>query len=303
VNIPTVDLFYIEYLKKLISCGSSKTDRTNIGGNISIFGTSYHHIIEKKDDWFINLPFIQSRRFEPKNSFIELIWMLRGETNIQYLKDRGVNFWDHNTSVEFLSKNNKSHIVPNTIGKGYGYQMRNFNGIDQLSRVYTSLKNYTFSRRHVISFWNPSELQDMALEPCHWAYTFVCQKSEDDKIILNLHFNMRSSDFYLGFPTNIAFSSLWLCLFSKLLKYELGQVFYTASDVHIYNNQLKKVNLLIEEYKSKKLSDKNFCSSKPQIRLKKEITSLDDILNLEWEDIELKDFITGPKGFGVPMAI
>lgn len=298
-----IDKFYIEYLSTLLESGNIKPDRTNIGQDYSIFGVSHHHTLRSEGDWFVNLPFIQSRRFEPKNAFVELIWMLRGDVDIQYLKDRGVNFWDDNTSAEFLEHYNKSHIKVNTIGKGYGYQMRNFNGVDQLYKVYTSLKNYPFSRRHLISLWNPSELNDMALEPCHWAYTFVCQKSKAGNVILNIHLNMRSSDFYLGFPTNIAFTSLWLCLFAKLLGYDIGQVFYTASDVHIYVNQIKKINDLTTDYYSTQLERLDFCNSEPRIRFKKEINSLEDILKLEWSDVELKDFITGPKGFGVPMAV
>lgn len=163
MHLKTIDLFYIDYLSHIVKYGVEKEDRTNIGINLSIFGTNYHHPLISVGDEFINLPFIQSRRFDPKNSFVELIWMLRGETSTKYLKERNVNFWDNNTSQDFLDKCNKSHIPINTIGKSYSYQMRNFNGIDQLLRIYTSIKDNPFSRRHIISFWNPSELQDMSL--------------------------------------------------------------------------------------------------------------------------------------------
>lgn len=101
---------------------------------------------------------------------------------------------------------------------------------------------------------------------------------------------MRSSDFYLGFPTNIAFSSLWLCIFCKLLKYDTGQVFYTASDVHVYDNQIETIIKLISKYTTKKMGKPNFCKSYPRIKFLKDLNSLDDIFSLEWEDIELSDF-------------
>jgi thymidylate synthase len=227
------DQIYVDGIREIVKNGVDKADRTSVGGNRSIFGYSYKFDIERLDDNIYTMPFLQLRRFSARIAFWELIWMLQGNTDVSFLKKRNISIWDGNSSVDYLSKINKIPIEPGTIGKGYGYQFRNFNGIDQLDDLLDGLVRNPTGRRHIISLWNPADIKDMALEPCHYLYEFYYNPNGT----LNIHQHLRSNDWLLGQPYNAAFAALFLLFVAKITGYEPGTVWFTGTDVHMYDNQ------------------------------------------------------------------
>lgn len=284
-----VDIDYRSTIRYILEEGITKPDRTDVGENVSVFGLSHKYRIDKTDRGY-EVPFLQVRKFAPRIAFEELMWMIRGDTDAGSLQEKRIYIWDGNTSADYLNSIGKSHIPVGTIGKGYGHQFRNFNGVDQLVEVFESLKNNPNGRRHHISLWNPSDFPDMALEPCHYGYTFYHVDGR-----LSLQQTMRSSDWVFGFPYNIAFASMFLIFMAEALGYEPSEVFWVGTDVHIYKNQIKLANKVVDH-------DYGWSLGQPKINVKKKLTSLEDILTLEWTDIEVLDFTTGPEFEKVQMA-
>lgn len=284
------DEIYQETLNTIIQEGVEKTDRTSVGSNISHFAHSFTFNMNDGGTDNVYVPFLQVRKFVPRIFFEELMWMLRGQTDVRILQEKKVNFWNDNSTNEFLDSIGRPHIKENTIGKGYGYQMRNFNGVDQLKEVFEGLKNNPLGRRHVISFWNPADLNDMALEPCHYSYVFSVQGE-----YLNLAFTMRSSDFYLAGAANTSFAAMWLAMFAKALGLKAGKVAYFGVDVHLYSNAVSAAQKVIQ----RDLEGIRM----PTIEIKKEIDSLEDILSMEWSDIEVHDFDPQDNPENVRMAV
>ena len=288
--MPIIDNIYRLTIANILGNGQEKPDRTTVGGNVSAFGITHKIKIKKNSDGSYNVPFLQLRTFAPRIAFEELMWMIRGQTDASILQDKNIHIWDGNTSEEYLERVGKSHIPVGSIGKGYGHQFRNFNGVDQLQEVFNGLKSNPNGRRHHISLWNPADFNDMALEPCHYGYTFYHSNG-----VLSLQQTMRSSDWMFGFPYNIAFASMFLIFMAEALGMETGEVFWVGTDVHIYHNQLSLANKVL----SQELPTN---ASNPQIKLKKELTSLEELLELEWSDIEVLDFQRGPVIEKVDMA-
>jgi thymidylate synthase len=277
-NKNVVDYDYINLLNLVKTEGISTTDRTSIGSSIQYFGTTLR--FSTKDCF---APFIQCRTFSPKLCFLEWNWMMRGSTDVKELQKHNVHIWDGNSTREFLDSQNLQHIPENTIGKSYGYQFRSFGGVvDQVREVFDSLKNNPTSRRHVISIWNPLDKKDMALEPCFYSYTFVYIDG-----VLNLEVTSRSNDLLLGKPYNLGFSYFWLLSFSRALGYKMGDIRLNVANAHIYANQLDVVN---------KLTNYEFPSitTTPTCNLLKPVNIFEDILNLTFEDFEIKNWTKGP---------
>jgi thymidylate synthase len=288
------DSYLLRDVKDIVNNGTWSDDRTSVGRNKKQFGHTFRIPIPEMHDQF-EMPFQQSRAFAPRIAFEELMWMLRGETDSYILKDKGINIWDANTSREFLDKKGLYNVNEGDIGKGYGYQMRNFHGVDQLRSVYNSLRDNPTSRYHLINLWNPAELSEMALPPCHYAYTF-CVTNEGKT--LNLHQSMRSSDVLYGRGYNVAFASMWLVFFAQALDMQVGEIFFTATDSHIYENQMDLANRMLNTYG--KLGSITF--TPPLLKVNKELTCLNDVLDLEWSDIEISGFKSGPKFLSPEMA-
>ena len=297
-----IDDAYLNTLQKISTEGITKPDRTDVGSSKSVFGHSFHHSIEKVGNGiYRNLPFIQCRWYEPKHSFTELMWMLNGYTDNQYLLDRGVNFWTAQTSEEFLKDNPK--VPVGTIGKGYGRQFRNFSGVDQLMNVYESLRDDPYSRRHIINLWNVPNLEYMSLPPCHFIYTFMCSPDIEGNITLNLHFHMRSNDVYLGLPYNLGFSGIFLILMAELLGYNVGEIYYTSTDAHLYENQLETVERLLSVVNEEGVRSDGLPLLAPQMTILKPLNTFEDMLSLEWDDVAVDCYNKGRKGYNVKMAV
>lgn len=269
-----VDYQYLSILNKIYHNGLDCPDRTDVGSSRQMFKAEICFDTQNK-----HIPFIQTRKFGPKTSFLEWIWMMNGNTDSKWLEERGVNIWKGNTTREFLDSRGLVNLPEGDIGKSYGYQIRNFNGVDQLKVIYERLK--TNSRRGVISLWNPAELDQAPLEPCAYDYCFTKIGNK-----LNLRQTMRSADVLYGVPYNMGFATYWLFSFAKALGLEAGEYWLTMDNAHIYENQLEDVKKLLDLGVDKELK-------LPQLKINKNLNSLEDILDLDYSYLEIKDWKRG----------
>lgn len=277
------DNAYMEALQDTMFTGSvCNNDRTGVG-TIKSFGTTIHTPMFNWVDTELKiLPALRLRKLGPRIAFEELMWMLRGQTDVQILRDKNIHIWDGNSNRDFLDRRGLTHLPEWDIGKAYGYQMRNFNGVDQLTEVYNSLRDDPMGRRHLISFWNPGDLDEMALPSCHYSYNFVVSNNGNG-LTLNLLFNMRSADSILGVPNNMMFAGFWLHMFAQALGYSVGALKVCCADFHIYMNHVEATRVLLHRWQTNKLR----IGDPVTFRFNKDLNSLDDILGMEWSDIEM----------------
>lgn len=212
---------YISLLKHILQEGSIKGDRTGTGTK-SVFG------YQMRFDLSEGFPLLTTKKVHLKSIIHELLWFIKGDTNIRYLKDNGVSIWD-----EWADENGN-------LGPVYGKQWRSWGscngGIDQLSILIDSLKNNPDSRRHIISAWNVGEIDQMALPPCHALFQFYVN---DNKLSCQLY--QRSADVFLGVPFNIASYALFTMMVAQVCGYAPGDFIHTFGDAHIYLNHLDQV--------------------------------------------------------------
>lgn len=215
---------YLDLLSKVLHEGVQKHDRTGTG-TVSLFG---HQMRFKLQDGF---PLLTTKKLHTRSIFIELLWFLKGDTNIQYLKDNKVRIWD-----EWADENGN-------LGPVYGYQWRkwpNYKGghIDQISQLIESIKNNPDSRRHLLSAWNVGMIDEMALPPCHILFQFYVANGK-----LSCQLYQRSADLFLGVPFNIASYSLLTHMIAQVCGLGVGDFVHTFGDVHIYNNHIEQCKL------------------------------------------------------------
>lgn len=285
---------YIDLLKDVMANGVDKSDRTGIGSR-AVFGRML--------EWDLQAGFpIQTTRKTPlRIAFEETMFFLRGETDTKKLEEKKVNIWKGNTTREFLDKRGLNHLPEGDMGKGYGYQWRHWETtdetkyysqagegiashyskgpeVDQIADLLQGLKNDPFSRRHVVTGWNPGQLKDMALPPCHMMHLYSVEGDFDvTSGKLNTCFVMRSNDVPFGLPFNIMGYALLNQLFAQHLGMEQGKLVYFGWDVHVYKNQFDMVAEILER-EPRPL---------PKLIIHKELKTFDDILNVQWEDLEL----------------
>ena len=263
---------YLDLLKKIKSSGIYKKDRTGTG-TLSIFGDQMRFDLSK------GFPMVTTKKLHLKSIIYELLWFLKGDTNISYLKENGVRIW------------NEWADEKGDLGPIYGFQWRNWNndGIDQIKGVINSLKTNPDSRRLLVTAWNPSVLPDnnysfseniqngkAALPPCHAFFQFYVSNSK-----LSCQLYQRSADVFLGVPFNIASYSLLTMMIAQVCKLEVGEFIHTFGDVHIYSNHLDQVEIQLKR-KPKKL---------PRIKINPDI---DDVFNFTFDDFELIDYNPHP---------
>ena len=209
---------YLDLLKKVKDSGKPKGDRTGTG-TISIFGHQMRFNLKE------SFPLLTTKKIHFKSVAYELLWFLKGDTNIKYLKDNGVSIWD-----EWADENGD-------LGPVYGKQWRDWKGADgfhdQISSVIEQIKNNPNSRRHIVSAWNVAEIPSMALAPCHILFQFYVQ---DGKLSCQLY--QRSADVFLGVPFNIASYALLTHMIANVCNLEVGDFVHTLGDAHLYNNHL-----------------------------------------------------------------
>jgi thymidylate synthase len=215
---------YQQLLKHILDNGTSKTDRTGTGTS-SCFGYQMRFDLQK------GFPLVTTKKLHVKSIIYELLWFLKGETNIAYLKEHGVKIWD-----EWADANGE-------LGPVYGKQWRSWQGADgktydQITDVLKQIKNNPDSRRLIVSAWNVAKLSEMALMPCHTIFQFYVA---DGKLSCQLY--QRSADVFLGVPFNIASYALLTMMMAHVCNLEPGEFIHTFGDVHIYNNHMDQVQL------------------------------------------------------------
>jgi thymidylate synthase len=213
---------YLDLMTHVMDKGLRKEDRTGTG-TISVFG------YQMRFDLSEGFPLLTTKKLHIKSIVYELLWFLKGITNIKYLNENGVNIWN-----EWADEKGE-------LGHVYGYQWRSWptadgNHVDQISSVVDSVKNHPDSRRHIVSAWNVGDLQNMALPPCHILFQFYVA---DGKLSCQMY--QRSADIFLGVPFNIASYSLLLHMVAEQTGLKPGEFIHTLGDAHIYLNHLEQV--------------------------------------------------------------
>ncbi|MGL4950865.1 MAG: thymidylate synthase [Mycoplasma sp.] len=238
---------YHNLLKNILENGKQKSNRTGVS-TISLFGTQTRY------DLSDGFPLLTTKKVNFKAIVHELLWFINGDTNIKYLVDNNVNIWNEwpfdkykkssnykgETQAEFIDKIRNDENFANEfgdLGPVYGKQWRNFNGVDQLSKVIEQIKNNPDSRRLIVSAWNPTEVDNMLLPPCHSLFQFYV---EDGKLSCQLY--QRSADLFLGVPFNIASYSLLTHMIANVCDLDVGEFIHTTGDCHIYSNHIEQVN-------------------------------------------------------------
>lgn len=243
---------YLEFLQHILDKGSQKNDRTNTG-TISTFG------YQMRFDMQEGFPLLTTKKVHLKSIIHELLWFVKGDTNIRYLVQNDVRIWNEwpyekyknsssylgETISQFIDKikdDESFSIQFGDLGPVYGKQWRSFEGktnsVDQLKEVIDQIKTNPGSRRLIVNAWNPPLLKEMALPPCHMMYQFYVSDGK-----LSLQFYQRSADAFLGVPFNIASYALLLMMVAKVCNLIPGDLIQTVGDAHIYSNHLEQVNL------------------------------------------------------------
>lgn len=220
---------YLDLLKKILNEGADKSDRTGTGTR-SLFGYQMQFDLQK------GFPLVTTKKVHLKSIIYELLWFLRGDTNIGYLREHGVRIWD-----EWADANGD-------LGPVYGKQWRSWMGadgktFDQISDVLQQLKSNPDSRRMIVSAWNVADLPEMALMPCHCMFQFYTSPLQNGKRSLSCQLYQRSADVFLGVPFNIASYALLTMMMAQVCGMEPGTFVHTFGDVHLYNNHFEQARL------------------------------------------------------------
>ena len=258
---------YLDLLKRITTEGVKKEDRTGTG-TISVFG---HQMRFNLEDGF---PLLTTKKLHLKSIIHELLWFLKGDTNVKYLQENGVRIWN-----EWADENGD-------LGHIYGYQWRSwpdYNGghIDQISEVIDTIKNNPNSRRIIVNAWNVADLDNMNLPPCHMFFQFYVA---DGKLSLQMY--QRSADTFLGVPFNIASYALLLMMVAQVTGLKPGEFIHTTGDTHLYVNHLEQVQLQLTR-EPRPL---------PKMKFNPDVKS---IFDFKYEDFELVDYDPHPHIKGV----
>ena len=215
---------YLKLLDRILTEGATKTDRTGTG-TMSVFGN------QMRFDMADGFPLLTTKKLHLKSIIYELLWFLRGDTNVHYLQEHGVRIWN-----EWADENGE-------LGPVYGHQWRSwpdYNGgtIDQIQNVVDMIKNHPDSRRMMVTAWNPAEVEQMALPPCHCLFQFYVA---DGRLSLQLY--QRSADTFLGVPFNIASYAPLLQMMAQVTGLQPGEFIHTTGDTHLYLNHLDQARL------------------------------------------------------------
>ena len=261
---------YLKLLRYVRENGQVKTDRTGTG-TLSCFG--YQMRFDLKEGF----PMVTSKKLHLRSIIHELLWFLKGETNIAYLKENGVSIWD-----EWADERGE-------LGPVYGKQWRRWEGengkiYDQISQVLHQIQNNPDSRRMIVSAWNVGELDQMALMPCHALFQFYVNEGK-----LSCQLYQRSADVFLGVPFNIASYALLTMMMAQVCNLEPGEFIHTFGDVHLYSNHLEQADL--------QLSRTPF--PMPQMELNKKVKSL---FEFKFEDFNLVNYQSHP-AIKAPVAV
>jgi thymidylate synthase len=253
---------YLDLMKHVMDNGTAKTDRTGTGTK-SVFG------YQMRFDLANGFPCVTTKKLHLKSIIHEILWFLKGETNIKYLNENGVKIWD-----EWADENGD-------LGHIYGYQWRSWptpdgKHIDQIQKVIEQLKETPNSRRIIVSAWNVSEIESMALPPCHTFFQFYVANNK-----LSCQLYQRSADIFLGVPFNIASYALLTMMMAQVCNLEVGEFIHTLGDAHIYSNHFDQTKLQL--------------SREPKILPKMIINkNVKNIFDFTFDDFDLTDYQSHP---------
>ena len=271
---------YLDLLKSVLENGEERQTRNAI--TYSQFGAQLRFNCRE------SFPLLTTKRVFFRGIIEELLWFIRGDTNADHLADKGVHIWDGNSSREYLDSIGLNSYAPGDCGPVYGYQWRRWNeyylgpgknngeGIDQFAEVVRLIREEPMSRRIFMSGWNPQQLKEMCLPPCHVSYQFYVNSKDE----LSVSLYQRSADLFLGLPFNIASTATLLYLLCNLCNKKPGDVIISIGDAHIYKDHLSQVKeqLANEIYQS------------PTLTINKNLESIEDIENLEFSDFVVNDY-------------
>jgi thymidylate synthase len=261
---------YHDLMRHVLEHGDAKSDRTGTG-TLSVFGW------QMRFDLAAGFPLLTTKKLHTRSIIHELLWFLKGETNIRYLKENGVSIWD-----EWADGNGD-------LGPVYGHQWRHWpdrNGgeIDQITQLIENLKANPDSRRHIVSAWNPADIPQMKLPPCHALFQFYVANGK-----LSCQLYQRSADIFLGVPFNIASYALFTLMVAQVCGYQPGEFIWTGGDCHLYSNHLEQTRLqLSREFRPL-----------PTLRLNPEVK---DIFAFRFEDFTLDGYAPHPH-ISAPVAV
>ncbi len=253
---------YLDLMRHVMTEGHDKSDRTGTGTR-SVFG------YQMRFDLSEGFPLLTTKKLHLRSIIHELLWFLKGDTNIKYLKDNQVSIWD-----EWADENGE-------LGPVYGYQWRSWptpdgQHIDQIQNIIQQIKNSPDSRRIIVSAWNPALIDQMALPPCHALFQFYVA---DGKLSCQLY--QRSADIFLGVPFNIASYALLTLMVAQVCGLKVGEFIHTFGDAHIYSNHFEQVQLQLSREPR----------ALPQMKLNPEVN---DLFAFKFEDFELTDYDPHP---------
>lgn len=258
---------YLELLQHVLDNGTTKEDRTGTGTR-SIFGYQMRFDLSK------GFPLLTTKKLHLKSIIYELLWFLKGDTNVKYLQDNGVRIWN-----EWADENGE-------LGPVYGHQWRSWpdykgGTIDQITNLINQIKNNPDSRRLIVSAWNVAEVDNMALPPCHTLFQFYVVNKK-----LSLQLYQRSADIFLGVPFNIASYALLLMMVAQVTGLEVGEFIHTFGDAHIYSNHLEQVKEQLTRAPR----------SLPTMKIN---TNVRSIFDFKFEDFQLENYNPHPHIKGV----
>ncbi|MBT8045359.1 MAG: thymidylate synthase [Verrucomicrobiae bacterium] len=258
---------YLDLLRDVLEYGETRTDRTGTG-TVSVFGRQARYDLRE------GFPCLTTKKLHLRSIIHELLWFLKGDTNIAYLKENGVRIWD-----EWADEAGE-------LGPVYGQQWRRWEGdngevIDQITNLIDGLKNNPHSRRHLVSAWNVGKVDQMALPPCHLLFQFYVHDIDTEKPGLSCQLYQRSADLFLGVPFNIASYALLTMMVAQVCGYQARDFIHTFGDLHLYQNHIEQAKLQLTR-SPKKL---------PTMWINPEVK---DILSFTYEDFELRDYQADP---------
>ncbi len=261
---------YHDLLRLVLNSGQQRSDRTGTG-TLSVFGAQTRFDLRNR------FPLLTTKKLHLKSIVYELLWFLRGDTNVRYLDDHGVTIWD-----EWADQNGN-------LGRVYGAQWRDWRGaegkkVDQIGNVIAQIKSNPSSRRLIVSAWNPAEIEEMALPPCHLLFQFYAHAGE-----LSCHLYQRSADLFLGVPFNIASYSLLTMMMAQACDLRPGDFVHTFGDLHLYLNHLDQAREQLGRE----------CRPLPRMQLNPTVRAIEDF---RFEDFTLLEYDPHPS-IKAPIAV
>ena len=268
---------YLDLMRHVLEHGHPKSDRTGTG-TLSVFGW------QMRFDLAQGFPLLTTKKLHTKSIVHELLWFLKGDTNIRYLKEHGVSIWD-----DWADANGD-------LGPVYGYQWRSWHApdgrvIDQIAQLVDGLKNNPDSRRHIVTAWNPADIDRMKLPPCHALFQFYVAPSTGSGQAprLSCQLYQRSADIFLGVPFNIASYALLTLMLAQVCGYRPGDFVHTLGDAHLYTNHLEQARLQLSRTPR----------ALPQLRINPDVR---DLFAFRFEDFALEGYDPHPH-IAAPVAV